>query len=161
MEKLHPPLVHFAIAYPIASFLFDLIYLVTKKESFKRASLYILVLGFLAVLGAYLSGHLAEERVEELLPKGGKELLERHELLGTVLLYLIGVLTLVRIALNLKESLKALRVYLVVMLVSVALILFQGYLGGTLVYEYGAGVKTKKVEKEKTKQEKEVEEEKI
>ena len=52
----HPILVHFSIAYAVAVSLLSLLYFYTGRLSFETGSYYMLVLGFLAVPVAALSG---------------------------------------------------------------------------------------------------------
>ena len=65
LTHLHPMIVHFPIALLIVGFLADAIGLFTKREFFTKAGFYLLILGTLGVVAAYLTGNYAGEGVTE------------------------------------------------------------------------------------------------
>jgi len=142
MAELHPPIVHFAIALTITGVLFEIIGFFLNKESLKQAGFWTFMAGVIAVWGAAISGHEAEEAVEKII-KGtpAEEILEKHEDKGKILPWIFTLLGLLRIYLYFKENKKMYIVYLLIALFCIGLIGYQGRLGGTMVYEYGVGVK--------------------
>jgi uncharacterized membrane protein len=55
---IHPMIVHFPIALIIVGFLADLIGILLKKEFFSRTGFYLLILGTLGAVTAYITGNL-------------------------------------------------------------------------------------------------------
>lgn len=56
---LHAMVIHFPIALLMAGFFSELIALISKREFFRHASFYLLVLGALGAIVAYVSGSYA------------------------------------------------------------------------------------------------------
>jgi uncharacterized membrane protein len=137
IELLHPPIVHFAIALTITGVIFEILYLITKKESFKNAGFWTFIFGAVSVVLAALTGHLAEEAVEDIARGVAHDILETHEELGNILAGLFVFLGAFRIFVYIKDNMKLYYLYLVAAIVSVLLIAYQGNLGGKLVYEHG------------------------
>ena len=142
MESLHPPIVHFAIALVITSVIFDLFGSILKKESLKNAGFWTLIVGAIAVVGAFLTGHGAEEIVENAI-KGTEayKRLEIHETVGTVVLVAVLILTAFRIFLTKKSDIRLMGIYLLAGFIVLAIVGLQGRIGGILVYQFGVGVK--------------------
>jgi len=142
LAQLHPPVVHFAIALVIMGVLFDLAGFVLRNESLKHAGFWSIIIGVIAVWGAAITGHQAEELVEHAV-EGTKayELLEEHEELGEILPWIVSALGLFRLFLFFKYNPILFAGYLIAGLVVAGAIGFQGRTGGKLVYEYGVGVK--------------------
>ncbi len=80
--KLHPPVVHFAIAFPVFLLLVD-IYYIWKKKSPDGLHALLTYLSTLAVLAGVVSGILAYEPIEEKLYK--IPVFEPHKYLGLFL----------------------------------------------------------------------------
>ncbi len=76
-SHLHPMIVHFPIALIIVGFLSDLIGVVTKRQFFTTAGLYLIALGSTGTIAAYLSGDMAGDGVAEVGALGAA--LEDHE----------------------------------------------------------------------------------
>ncbi|WP_456383299.1 DUF2231 domain-containing protein [Persephonella sp.] len=142
LAEFHPPVVHFAIALVIMGVLFDIAGFVFKKESLKHAGFWSIMVGVVAVWGAAITGHQAEELVEHAI-EGTKayEILEEHEELGEVLPWVVSALGFFRLFLFFKENNLLFIGYLIAGLIVSGAIGLQGRIGGKLVYEYGVGVK--------------------
>jgi uncharacterized membrane protein len=138
-RHLHPMLVHFPIALLIISVLFDAAGVVFKRDSLRESALWLLGLGLLGGVGAVLSGDMAEEVAE----KAGiaEALLERHETWALVTMWIFGVLFVGRLFLRNHFTTLTLAIYLVIASIGIGTLTVTGYLGGDLVYEYGAGVR--------------------
>ena len=74
---LHPMIVHFPIALLIIGFLFDLTGAIFNKVFFSKAGFYLLILGTLGVIAAFISGNIAGDGVSEVGTL--KQALENHE----------------------------------------------------------------------------------
>lgn len=138
MHPIHPMLVHFPIALLSAAVFFDLLGLRWREEECRTASLYTLVLGLAGALAAVITGHMAEESVEH---SGVPEsVLELHEGLGFatfwIFLGLLGWRFITR--LGFVRERRAVSVGLGI--VGIGVLLVASYYGGSLVYDYGAGV---------------------
>jgi uncharacterized membrane protein len=150
LAQLHPPIVHFAVALIIIGVIFDILGFLLKKDSLKHAGFWTILVGAFAVWGAAISGHQAEELVEEAI-KGTEayKILEQHEELGELLPWLTTFLALFRVFIYFKPNNLLFGLYLLVGIVIAGLIGFQGRIGGDLVYKHGVGVKTSQYQVEK------------
>ncbi len=142
LGEFHPPVVHFAIALVIVSVIFDFFGLILKKDSLKNAGFWTLVIGAIAVIGAFITGHQAEELVEKAIE--GTEAykrLEIHETVGNFVLGTVLLLTAFRVFVNKKSDIRLMGIYLLVGFLVISVVGLQGRIGGKLVYEFGVGVK--------------------
>jgi len=138
MHPLHPMIVHFPIALLTAAVGFDLVGTHWRPNECRIATRFTLVLGFTAAVLALLSGHLAEEAVEHSgVPKA---VLELHETLAGVTTGVFAVLVALHVAVSMGWVRERRGLAVAVGLVGVVLLLIASYYGGSLVYEYGAGV---------------------
>ncbi|MEO0144331.1 MAG: DUF2231 domain-containing protein [candidate division WOR-3 bacterium] len=145
LAKLHPFIVHFAIAFVITGVVLDILGFLLKKDSLKNAGFWLVILSVPVIWLANFSGHQAEELAEKTLEiTGGESILEQHEKIGTLLSYLVTILGLVRLGIYLKPTnIIFILLYVILGLSSLGVTLYTGRLGGILVYDYGAGVKIK------------------
>ncbi len=144
LTQLHPPVVHFAIALTITGILFEVLYFIFRLKSLKHAGFWTFMFGVIAVWVAMLTGDQAAELVEDNVYGTAKELLENHEKIGEILPWIFTVLGGMRLFMFFRE-IKFLRlIFLVLGLLSIGLVGYQGNLGGKMVYEYGVGVKVQK-----------------
>ncbi len=144
LTQLHPPVVHFAIALTITGILFEVLYFIFRLKSLKHAGFWTFMFGVIAVWVAMLTGDQAAELVEDNVYGTAKELLENHEEIGEILPWIFTVLGGMRLFMFFRE-IKFLRlIFLVLGLLSIGLVGYQGNLGGKMVYEYGVGVKVQK-----------------
>jgi uncharacterized membrane protein len=138
MHPIHPIIVHFPMALLIASVVFDLLALRWLTKSFREASLYTLIGGLLGAVLAIVTGSLAED----LVVKGGapKAVIERHETLAYASSALFAALLAMKILIRSGRLRELPALSLAVGLVGLGLLSVAGYVGGSLVYEFGAGV---------------------
>jgi len=136
---LHAMLIHFPIALLMAGFLSEAMALFSKKEFFKNAAFYLLLLGALGAIAAYFSGNYAGEGIEEGPLKGP---IEAHEEAATVTLWLAIIAAMFRVVIfYLKYSRSWIKwVSIILFAVVIGSVVRTGYLGGQLVYSHGAGV---------------------
>lgn len=138
MHPVHPMVVHFPIALLLVSSLFDLFALRWRTEQFRETSFSLLVLGVLAAGAAVVTGHFAEEAVEQSgIPKRAIEI---HEELGFAVFWVFLALLGLRLAMCRGWMRVQPRLVLAVGLGGALLMLVASYFGGDLVYRFGAGV---------------------
>lgn len=136
---LHAMIIHFPIALLMAGFLSEIIAFFVKKDFFRHAAFFLLLLGALGAIAAYLTGGLAGEGIEEDPLKNPMEL---HQQAATVTLWLAVIAGLFR-AVMYYFKYNRIWVKWVGILLFTALagsVARTGYLGGQLVYSHGAGV---------------------
>lgn len=136
---LHAMIIHFPIALLMAGFLSEILGMVTKKEFFKNAAVFLLLLGALGAIAAYISGNLAGEGIEE---GPLKNPLELHELAATVTVWLAVATALFRVVIFfLKYKRRWVTWVFIVLFAALAgSVATTGYYGGQLVYKHAAGV---------------------
>lgn len=140
MNHLHPMIVHFPIALLLVGFLFEIMSLFIKKEFFGTASFYLLILGTLGVIGAYISGDMAGDGISETGML--KTALETHEEAALIALWTATAAAIFRIAfVILNRKVQILKwVSFILFLCGAIAVGRTGYYGGQLVYKYAAGV---------------------
>jgi uncharacterized membrane protein len=138
----HPIIVHFPIALIVASALFELVGRATDVVWWRKAAFAMLIVGVLGAGAAVLSGQRAEEAAERQgVPE---EPLEEHEDAAMFVLYLGAAAVVVRAVAG-RTGPAAGAVGLVGLLLHLAVagaVGRAGLLGGDLVYEHGAGVRS-------------------
>ena len=135
----HAMIIHFPIALVMAGFFSEILGMVTKRDFFKNAALFLLLLGALGAIVAYISGNLAGDGIEE---GPLKNPLELHEKAATVTLWLVVITALFRVAiLYFKHNRRWFTWVSVLLFAALAgSVTVTGYLGGQLVYKHAAGV---------------------
>lgn len=138
MHPLHPMLVHFPIALLSAAVFFDLLGKKWRPEECRIAGLYTLVLGFAGAALSVISGALAEDAAEH---SGVPErAIEIHEMLGFATFWIFAGLLGLRVVIWLDWIQERRLVTALLGIVGVLVMLVASYYGGSLVYDYGAGV---------------------
>jgi uncharacterized membrane protein len=135
----HPKVVHFTIALFTVSVLLDLLGIVFKKEKFKIAGWYNLVLAGTAAIITVITGLLAEANVAH--NDAAHEIMEKHETIGYMVLGFILVLLIWRIMLKGNFPQKLSVVYLGLALAGLGTMFTGAYYGGEMVYTHGVAVK--------------------
>jgi uncharacterized membrane protein len=136
---LHAMVIHFPIALLMIGFLTELISVFSKNQFFKNASFYLLILGTVGAIIAFISGNYAGDGMTDGL---FQEPLGMHEEAALVTLLLAIATLLFRsifyFANYHKPWIKWTNLILFALLiVSVAR---TAYLGGELVFKHGAGI---------------------
>ncbi len=130
--------VHFPVALLVVSFIFSLLAILRKHESFHTTSFYLLIAACIGLLLAYKTGDDAGAWLEE---SPLRNLIHEHENASYYSIAVTLVATLL-LSLDQMKSNKILRnAGTAVLLLAVGLLLRTAHLGGNLVYEHGAGVK--------------------
>lgn len=142
--QLHPIIVHTPIALLIFSAFFAIVGRLFDREWVRKASVLMLVFGFLGAFGAVRSGLITHEIAEH---KQGvpEEAIDEHGDLGEKTMYVAGA-ALVAVALAAKFSAGGLGaalsgLALLLQIGAAVLVGLTGFHGGKLVYEHGASVK--------------------
>jgi uncharacterized membrane protein len=131
--------VHFPIALLITGFLFEAVSFCFKKQFFRQAAFYLLVLGMLGTVVSYIAGLAAGEGIEE---GPLNKAMGLHEQAANISLWLTIVTALVYALIYFfKYNNNWLRIIATLLFAGViGSIARTGYLGGQLVYKHGAGV---------------------
>ena len=129
--KVHPQVVHFAIALPVALLVIDLYYRFKKIQSDGLHALFTYLTVF-AILGGTVSGIIAHEPIGDILHHAPS--FEIHEYLGLSLTPLFLALGVVRFLMDKKPVFRNVFTVLLVLLVNP--LFYQGILGGKIVYEH-------------------------
>ena len=139
ISHLHPMLVHFPIALVMFGFLAELAFLFFKKEvALSKMGYYLLIIGTLAALAAWLTGNFLTSGMEGAAGK----LKETHALFATITLILLLVTSILQTTfLVLKNKTTILKTISFILYGGAAIsVSITGFLGGTLVYNYMIGL---------------------
>ncbi len=141
LTYIHPMVVHFPIALLIIGFISEVTGAILKKEFFSRAAFYLIILGSLGVVAAYLSGNFAGDGITETGTL--KQALETHESAAVLTIWLVSITALFRVALVVFKKFRGTLQWVAValFLVSVLSIARTGHYGGQLVFKHAAGVR--------------------
>ncbi len=133
--EIHPAIVHFPIALGVVGALGALGYLVLRRDWLRWFAPILLSLALLGAVAAYFSGNAAEDRAEDAgVPH---EAIEQHEETGLWALGLIGLACVLSWATHGMR--RGLWVSSIVAVAAAGLVLWNGHLGGKLVFIHGAG----------------------
>jgi uncharacterized membrane protein len=139
---LHPAVVHFALVLPALALLFQLMGLVTKNISYRRAANLLFFLGVFAVVVATVSGRIAGPDVKPLLNEEGQALFTEHMEIGFALAIFYIVLAFLK-TISIFVNHRIFHIIMALLLVAgVGGLFVQAQHGGQLVYKYAAGVDT-------------------
>ncbi len=135
----HAMVIHFPIALLMAGFFSEILGLVTKKEFFKNVAVFLLLLGALGAITAYISGNMAGDGIEE---GPLKKPLDLHETAATVTLWLSVITAVFRLVVfYFKYNQRWTKWVFILLFTALAgSVTTTGYLGGQLVYKHAAGV---------------------
>lgn len=145
MPNIHPLIVHFPIALIMVIFILDFLGVLFKRKSFLSTANILTIFAAAGAVMAVVSGLIAEDSIWH--TDAAHELLELHETIGFTVLGLTLILLVLRPAVKKKKLFGSLG-WLAVLLSFVASVLvgYTGYLGGEMVYKYGAGVQQAQTE---------------
>ena len=142
--RLHAALNDLPAALLLCSVLFDLLGTVNKRDSLKAAGFWTLIAGVLGTAAAWGSGEMAEGVIEH--SDRAHAVLETHETLGIIVLILFGLLMVWRIVRRGVLGEKERPVALTAGVIGVALLVYAAKLGGNLVFDHGAGIRSATME---------------
>lgn len=139
--QLHPVADHFSIALLVIAVLVDLVALIfSERASLRHTALTLMIIGALAVAASFGTGDLEGERIWDLVNGHAKDVLKLHAELGRYLMYTFAILALWRVLIQAFGFMQRTNgIYLLLAIIAVGVLLYQGKLGGELVYTYGVG----------------------
>ena len=143
LGPFHPQIVHTPIVLIIFSAFFAVVGRLMDRDWLKKASVVLLVFGFLGAFVAVRSGKPAH-RVPEHQQGVPEKDIDTHEMMGERTMYLSGLaLIALFAAARLKGGLATAvgALALVLQLLAAGAVGYAGYLGGKLVFDHGANVK--------------------
>lgn len=139
LSQLHPFAVHFPIALLLVTLVAEAVWLIKKQEFWRDMAFWLLLFGTAGSFLAAISGGWAEDALQ--MSHELHEKVEQHETVGYIIAWLYASLLVWKILRRKAMLTPENRTFLGALLVATALLLYSGFLGGKLVYEYGAGVK--------------------
>jgi uncharacterized membrane protein len=139
--QLHPVVDHFTVSLILTGIVIDLVAsLFSGRLWLRYTAATLMVLGAIAALGSNLTGGWEADRIWDKVTGPAKEVLERHAEIGEILPWVAVGLAVWRVGLQSLGFLARTRfIYLIAAIVGGGAILYQGSLGGDLVYDYGVG----------------------
>jgi len=139
--QLHPVIDHFTVALLIVAVLIDLVASMAPNRIWLRyTALTLMVLGAIAAGGSYFTGDIEADRIWNALGQPAKDVLKTHAELGEYLAITFGILAVWRILIQAAGFMAGSRaLYLIVAIVAIVTLSYSAHLGGSLVFDYGAG----------------------
>jgi uncharacterized membrane protein len=133
-------IVHFPIALITVGFIAEVVSLFFKREKcLSRTGFYLMILGSLAAIAGWASGHLFTEA-----PTQGEilKVFSSHETgaLITMILILAGTVFRIWLVIKKKEETQLKWIAFGFYLLAFAAVTFTGYMGGTMVYNFMIGL---------------------
>ncbi len=142
--ELHAVFNHFPSALLPASVAFDLLGAWLKRDSLKAAGLWTLLAGLLGTGVAIVTGVVASNEVQH--SEQAHVIMATHETLAYIVVAIFGLLAVWRILRRGVWSEKELPVALTAGVIGVALLIYQGSLGGKLMFDHAVGIPTARLE---------------
>jgi uncharacterized membrane protein len=139
--QLHPVADHFTIAILIVAVLVDLTgSVITTRTWIRYMALTLMILGAIAAWSSMFTGGWEAHRLAKEITGPAKEVLHRHAELGEALAWVFAALALWRIGVQFFGFMSGSRgLYLVIAVLAIVALGYQGHEGGVLVYDYGVG----------------------
>ncbi|MEA2073927.1 MAG: DUF2231 domain-containing protein [Campylobacterota bacterium] len=139
---LHPATAHFAMVLPIVAAVFGIAYLIVKTETMSKITSRITLVSALAMIGVWYTGSQAGPQIYDYLSEAGQATLITHKNLGLYLAIALSIVAVIQlVACKLQKHL--IQVVAVLLLVAIsAVTMFQGKLGGEIVYNHGTPFKS-------------------
>ncbi len=148
MNILHPPFVHFVVALPVIALFSQFTYMVTKDKAYSKAALRIIAFALLASIFSVISGLSDVQKILEnhTIIQDGINILNNHKIFGFIVVAILLATSLTKWFAISKDSPSLENISLILIMISLAVSLYQGRSGGTLVYKYSAGIDNKVIE---------------
>jgi len=143
---LHPATAHFAMVLPIVALGFGVAYTISRNELMSKISSRVTLLAALAMVAVWYTGNQAGPQIFDYLSVEGQARLIQHKTLGLYLAIAMGVIALIKIAGCKMKKFAIELVAIALLIVVVGGTLFQGKMGGELVYNYGMPFKAYMIE---------------
>ena len=138
-DPVHPAIIHFPIALSLVAILFEFLARHPRARSLEPSAALLMVLAALGSVAAVLSGQAAHD--EAVVPPAVVPLIERHEELGEIAMWLLLVVAAVRLVLAWRGWFKGIVpwAYLALAAAAAGAVGYNGYLGGKMVFDHGLG----------------------
>jgi uncharacterized membrane protein len=139
MIKLHPAIVHFPIALLLVAALFAVISLFEKDGFFKKVAFWNLLLGVIGAMIAVVTGLVEEQTLvhdEEV-----HQILVKHKFNGLAVMIFSQILLIWYWVRKNKLGRVEYILWTSLLAIGTAMVIYQGFLGGKMVFDKGAGVK--------------------
>ena len=145
MNILHPPFVHFVVALPVVALFSQFTYMVTKDKAYSKAALRIVAFALLASFLSIISGISDAQKIIENqnIIQEGVNILNNHKIFGFIVVFALLATSVTKWFALSKDSASLENISLILIIVLVIVSLYQGRSGGTLVYQYSAGIDNK------------------
>ena len=141
----HPLLIHFPIGFIFAALIMHCIYLFRANWTRRIVSIWLTGFAALFSLLASISGQIEYQKA---LSKDYSSqvinILETHKLMGNILTWVLIVFTVIWVNVYFKKMVdRRIDIVAFIVLLSITIgITITSYFGGTLVWEYGVGIKS-------------------
>ena len=141
----HPLLIHLPIGFIFAALIMHCIYLFRANWTRRIVSIWLTGFAALFSLLASISGQIEYQKA---LSKDYSSqvinILETHKLMGNILTWVLIVFTVIWVNVYFKKMVdRRIDIIAFIVLLSIAIgITITSYFGGTLVWEYGVGIKS-------------------
>jgi len=137
---LHPASAHFAVVLPIISLVIGMAYLIKPSELMSKISTRFMVFATIFMVVAFFTGKNDGSEVYPLLSNEAQALLLTHKDFGLYLVIAMTLATVIKFFGCFKNVIKA-EIFAIILVAIVAGgVLYQGKMGGELVYTHGAHV---------------------
>ena len=138
-DPLHPAIIHFPIVLSLVALLFELLARHPKARTLEGAAGLLFVLAALGAVAAVLSGQAARD--EAVVPAAVVPLLNRHEDVGELAMWLLLGVAAVRLLLAWRGWFRGVVpwVFLLAAAAAAGAVGYNGYLGGRMVFDHGLG----------------------
>jgi len=144
--RLHAALNDLPTALLLTAVIFDVLALATRRDTFRQASFWTLIVGAVGGAAAVISGLQAEEHIAH--GEAVHRVMETHETLALITLGVFGVLALWRLIRDRRMG-RAERILGVVASVAgLGILVTTAVYGGRLVFEHAAGIPTSVLQEE-------------
>jgi uncharacterized membrane protein len=141
--QLHPFVDHFTVALLIVAVIADLIAsLFAARPWIRYMALCLLIVGTGAAWASNVTGGWEADRIWNQVTGPAKDVLERHAKIGDILPWVFLALVIWRIGTEFFAFVRPSRfIYLIIAVLAALAIVYQGRIGGEMVYRYGVGTK--------------------
>jgi uncharacterized membrane protein len=146
LPRIHAIVNDFPVALLVVAVIFEILFLLTKRDSFRLVAYWTLIAGVVGAGLAVLSGLGAEDRIAH--GDAVHEIMEEHEELAYITTGIFAVVALWRLVRERTMSQGERIAALVLSLVGAGFLISTGKHGGDLVFQHAAGVPTPALEAE-------------
>jgi uncharacterized membrane protein len=138
-DPLHPALIHFPIVLSLVALLFEVVARHPRARHLEGAAVLLFVLAALGGVAAVLSGQAARD--EAVVPQAVVPLINRHENIGELAMWLLLAVAAVRLLLAWRGWFTGIVpwVFLLAAAAAAGAVGYNGYLGGKMVFDHGLG----------------------